>query len=99
MATNTLYVSNNPEYVLLKTDTVQALDTNWISGNAPQAPLSCMASIRYGHIAKAVLQSVADTEMSVRFDVAQRGVMPGQSLVIYDHSNTELLGGGIILES
>jgi tRNA U34 2-thiouridine synthase MnmA/TrmU len=43
----------------------------------------------------ASVESVSDANLVLRFDVAQRRIAPGQSIVCYDETNSFVLGGGI----
>jgi len=67
---------------------------NWISGKAPQEPISARAKIRYkAKEAEAVLFP-HDDFVDVHFAQPQKAVTPGQAIVFYNVD--EVLGGGII---
>ena len=69
----------------------------WVAGAAPSGPFEAEVQLRYrGEAIPAVVEAVAD-EVRVAFRVAQRGVAPGQSVVIY--RGDELLGGARILRA
>jgi tRNA-specific 2-thiouridylase len=71
---------------------------SWVAGQPPaDGPFEAEARLRYrGDDVPAVVESSAD-EMRVEFRTPQRGVAPGQSVVVYD--GDELLGGGRIVRS
>lgn len=70
-------------------------DVNLIALDRIDAPLRCMAKIRYRHQAAwaTVTQPDEDT-LRVVFDDPQRAITPGQSVVLY-HEDL-VLGGGVI---
>ena len=81
-----------------------ARNLNWVSGRAPEEPITVMAKIRYkANEAEAIVfpprhcesrcnrdQAICD----VRFADPQKAVTPGQAVVFYN--GEEVLGGGII---
>jgi tRNA-specific 2-thiouridylase len=71
---------------------------HWIAGEAPaDGPFEADVRLRYrGDDAPAVLE-VRDDELHAEFRSPQRGVAPGQSVVVY--RGDELLGGGRIVRS
>jgi tRNA-specific 2-thiouridylase len=71
---------------------------SWVSGSAPHTgPFEVEVRIRYrGEDVPAVIESRGD-QISVEFRTPQRGVAPGQSVVVY--GGDELLGGARILEA
>jgi tRNA-specific 2-thiouridylase len=74
-----------------------AVGLNWVSIDAPLAPLRCSVKIRYRHeSAPALVTPLSADRAQVVFDVPQRAVTPGQAAVFYD--GEVLLGGGIIEE-
>ena len=96
-------VSKNTEnntVVLGKTDDlmkrrVLIRDVNWISGEAPQAPLAVKAKLRYRQqAADAVLTPDGTDRAELLFEEPQRAPAPGQAAVFYD--GDEVLGGGTI---
>ena len=69
---------------------------NWISGEAPGAPIRCKAKTRYRHKEQPCTASVnADGTVTLVFDEPVRAMTPGQSAVLYD--GDVVLGGGIII--
>ena len=73
-------------------------DFNWISGEAPTAPLRCKVKIRYRQPEQwASVCPGADGTVNVTFDEPQRAITPGQAAVLYDGDT--VLGGGVIMPS
>ena len=71
-------------------------DFNWISGEAPAAPIRCAAKTRYRQKEQPCTASVnADGTVTLRFDAPIRAVTPGQAAVLYD--GDVVLGGGVIV--
>ena len=52
-------------------------------------------SSAHGTAVAASVESVSGANLVLRFDVAQRRIAPGQSIVCYDETNSFVLGGGI----
>lgn len=71
---------------------------SWVAGEPPSAgPFEAEVRIRYrGEDVPAVIEAEGD-RMRVEFRTPQRGVAPGQSVVVY--RGEEVLGGGRILEA
>lgn len=82
---------NNP---LLYHRNLVADQTHWINGQPEQIELRCHAKIRYRQPDQACTVSIQDHQLSVTFDVPQRAITPGQSLVLYQ--DDRCLGGSII---
>lgn len=96
MATNTLYVAQGHEHPWLCSTQLHAMDTSWISGNAPM-PGPYAAKTRYRQVdANCTLLNQADG-FDLQFQDAQWAVTPGQSAVVYQ--GDVCLGGGIITSS
>lgn len=92
MAQNQVIVGKEDEVFA---DTLIAWDVNWLTGAALKEPRRVEAKIRYGsRTAWATVSPLAAAKVEVRFDVLQRAVTPGQSVVFYD--GDEVLGGGVI---
>ncbi len=87
---NCLIVTKNKKDLFKKE--VIFRDQNWISGKAPKFPIKVMAKIRYGQ--KAASATIKGKNSAV-FLKPQQAVTPGQSVVFY--SNSEILGGGVII--
>lgn len=79
----------------LYTDTLIARQVNWISVEAPQAPMEVTAKTRYSQQeAAATVEPLSDGAVRVHFDVPQRAITPGQAVVFYD--GEKVVGGGTI---
>ncbi|MBP3729202.1 MAG: tRNA 2-thiouridine(34) synthase MnmA [Lachnospiraceae bacterium] len=83
-----------PEEKLFRRE-VLVRDFHWISGTAPEGPLSGQAKLRYRQKAAPVKALPWEKDsVLLQFDDPQRAPTPGQSAVLYD--GDEVLGGGII---
>ena len=79
----------------LMKDTLTAYDVNLISVAKIEGQMRCKAKIRYKHPeAPATVEQISDTEIRVIFDEPQRGITPGQAVVLYD--GDMVIGGGTI---
>jgi tRNA-specific 2-thiouridylase len=88
---NALIVGNE-EDILAKEVSVR--DMNFLTGEEPTDDLFEVRIRNHGLLAKGRLKK-SGKKYSVEFEIPQRAVMPGQSLVLY--RGTELVGGGILL--
>lgn len=71
---------------------------NFVSGEVPEQPFKCEGKIRYAaKQSPCVVTILPDNKMKVEFEVPQRAITPGQSVVLYD--GTKLLGGGVIADT
>lgn len=95
-AENTLVVGTADE---LGTRELLAVNFNWTSGEIPSAPFRAMVKSRYTARETPGLVTPLDngTMATVRFDLPQRDITPGQAAVFYD--GDQVLGGGIIIQS
>lgn len=69
-------------------------DITFVSDLSFPEKFSCTAKIRYNAKASPCKVEVSDGEIRAVFETPQRGVCPGQSLVLYD--GERVLGGGVI---
>jgi tRNA-specific 2-thiouridylase len=69
---------------------------NWISGKAPQGPITVTAKIRYKAKEADATLSFRNDSVDVHFTQPQKAVTPGQAVVFYNVD--EVLGGGIICQ-
>jgi len=93
MANNRVILGPNKE---LFSTRLLAGDFNWISGDAPDAPVSCTARTRYhAKEVNCTAQAMEDGTVSVVFETPVRAITPGQAVVLYD--GDIVLGGGTIL--
>jgi tRNA-specific 2-thiouridylase len=67
---------------------------SWISGKAPQEPITAQAKIRYKSKEAEAILFPRDESMDIHFTQPQKAVTPGQAIVFYNVD--EVLGGGII---
>ena len=82
-------------YTLGQRKGLNCTDVHWVSESAPTLPLSCYARTRYHQPDQACsLVSLTNNTLHVTFEVPQRAITPGQSVVFY--RDNECLGGGII---
>ena len=73
-----------------------AADFNWISGEAPAAPIRCKAKTRYRHREQPCTATAnPDGSVTIVFDEPVRAITPGQAAVLYD--GDIVLGGGEIV--
>ncbi|WP_027963523.1 tRNA 2-thiouridine(34) synthase MnmA [Halalkalibacillus halophilus] len=95
---NILYVEQGFHHDALYSDSLQAVDLNWLITDVPTEPFSCTAKFRYRQEDHAVTVYPANNlkEASVVFDEAERAITPGQAVVFYD--GDICLGGGTIEE-
>ena len=79
----------------LGTDTLRAVDINWISGSAPTDEFQTEVKIRFRAApASAVARPEPDGSALVRFEKPLRDITPGQLAVFY--RGEQVLGGGWI---
>ena len=89
-----LYVAQGGENHWLQSQRLDADELSWVAGSAPACSFRCTAKTRYRQPDQTCEVAVDDDRCSVRFDVPQRAVTPGQSVVFYD--GALCLGGGVI---
>ncbi len=95
---NQLIVGQSNHQSLIMGHQLQADQVNWISGHAPEFPLSCQAKIRYRQPDQDCTVSISDAgQLRVHFEQAQRAITPGQSVVFYQ--DEICLGGAVITDS
>lgn len=95
VAAGTVTVAEGAEHPALFKERLQSAAWHWVSGRPPEAPFRCQARIRYRQPLQACeVGPDEDGVRTVRFDVPQRAVTPGQFIVLHD--GDEVLGGGTI---
>lgn len=79
----------------MQSNTLNASQLSWVSGQAVSNSFRCTAKTRYRQKDQACqVTLIGDDHCLVQFDDPQRAVTPGQSVVFYN--NEVCLGGGII---
>jgi tRNA-specific 2-thiouridylase len=99
---NIVYVERGEFHPALYTDELVAEELNWIGGLPPRpldTTFECRAKVRYRQQDQACTLRLEDdgfggVRARVRFEIPQRAVTPGQSVVFY--SGDVCLGGGVI---
>ncbi len=94
LAANELIVDQGHDSPHLQSRRLVASELNWIAGEPPAAQFGCSAKTRYRQADQACVVSLKGDLAEVRFDLPQRAVTPGQSVVFY--AGAECLGGGAI---
>lgn len=92
---STREVTVGPEEALLSSQ-ARVRDVNWLSIDAPAAPIRATAKIRYRakDAAVTITPDAALRAVTLAFDEPQRAITPGQAAVFYD--GDVCLGGGWI---
>ena len=92
---NMLIVGQGHQHPLLFKSELRAKDLHWIADIGTEQPFSCQAKIRYRQADQICsVTPIANNEVQVTFELPQRAITSGQSIVFYD--NEVCLGGGII---
>jgi len=92
---NVLKVVQGKNHPDLFKSQLKVSDIHWISGDAAELPLRCMAKTRYRQPDQAcTISNNAGGGFIVSFEQPQRAITPGQSAVFY--LGDKCLGGGII---
>jgi tRNA-specific 2-thiouridylase len=95
IANNVLYVDQGHDSPWLLSRNVRSEQAHWVDGAPPATEFACTARTRYRQSdADCRVQVHADGSASVAFDLMQRAVTPGQSVVFY--RDEVCLGGAVI---
>lgn len=95
LAHNVLVVGQGHDHPLLFSTMIEAGTLDWVDNRTLQAPFRCSAKTRYRQPDQACLvEPLNEARCRVRFDLPQRAVTPGQSVVFY--RDDYCLGGGVI---
>ena len=90
---NIVVLGQKPELFSKEAD---AAEFNWISGEAPDKPVSCKVKIRYRSPEQpAIAEAGDDGTVHITFSEPQRAITPGQAAVLYD--GDAVLGGGVFV--
>ena len=92
---NVLYVEQNHDHPWLLSNSLEASQLSWTSGNPPKSGDRLQAQVRYRQPAQdCVVTDIENDQLTLRFDQPQWAITPGQSVVLYEAD--VCLGGGII---
>ena len=95
LAHNQLIVAQGHDHPALMSTGLTATNWHWVDGVGPPQSIACTARLRHRHPdTPASLEPIGPDHWQVSFASPQRGVTPGQSVVIYN--GQDCLGGGII---
>jgi tRNA-uridine 2-sulfurtransferase len=95
LARNALIVVQGHNHPKLFAPALICSQLHWINDCPPNNPLHCTAKTRYRQIeAPCLIKPSSDNKYQVEFDIPQRAITPGQSVVFY--LGQTCLGGGVI---
>lgn len=94
---NVLYVEQGFHHRALYSDSILAVNVNWVSDTEKPEEFACTAKFRYRQAdEKVTVVRLPGEQVKVIFDQPVRAVTPGQAVVFYD--GEVCLGGGTIDE-
>jgi len=93
---NELVVGHEDDPALVAGE-LQAMDVHWVTGKAPELPMSCTAKIRYRQDDQVCNIQETENGLQVVFEAPQRAIAPGQFVVFYQ--NDVLIGSAVICYS
>jgi tRNA-specific 2-thiouridylase len=91
---NVLYVAQGVDNHWLYSSRLLASELSWVAGKAAVREFRCTAKTRYRQADQACTVHITGGRCEVEFEMPQRAVTPGQSVVFY--RDDECLGGAII---
>jgi tRNA-specific 2-thiouridylase len=94
---NSLVVTSDLKHPSLTKKIIKLEKVVWTSGIAPELPLAVSVRTRYHNpLVCAIIRGNKNQKTcQVEFEIPQKAISPGQSVVFYD-KNEEILGGGVI---
>ncbi|MFZ2188973.1 MAG: tRNA 2-thiouridine(34) synthase MnmA [Candidatus Moraniibacteriota bacterium] len=93
---NILVVTNDIDHPSIARKKIELEDVVWVSALIPTFPVSVRVRTRYHNpLVHAIIGRISRGGCQLEFDLAQRAIAPGQSIVFYGEGD-EILGGGII---
>lgn len=93
---NVLVVVQGSDHPLLFKQCLYAGQVHWINGTGPVERFRCEAKTRYRQPDQSCEVEVENGRLKILFDVAQRAITPGQSVVLYQQ---DICLGGAVIES
>ena len=94
VSTRVLYVAQGGENHWLYSRRLRSEAPHWIAGVPPASEFRCTARTRYRQTDQGCTVGVEADGLALRFDMPQRAVTPGQSVVLY--AGEVCLGGAVI---
>lgn len=94
LQTNELIVVQGANHPLLFKQCLTATAPHWINGSPPAMVFDGHAKVRYRQTDQPCRVEVGDGQLHISFDVPQRAITPGQSVVLYQ--GDICLGGAVI---
>ena len=94
VAANVLVVAQGNATQWLDSTRLSASELSWTAAAPPSGEFSCTAKTRYRQPDQTCRVQMREDGCGVEFDMPQRAVTPGQSVVFY--RDEECLGGGVI---
>ncbi|MBS4199767.1 tRNA 2-thiouridine(34) synthase MnmA [Bacillus sp. FJAT-49732] len=92
---NVLYVEQGFDHPSLYSDSINAVNVNWVTDRKMPNEFTCTAKFRYRQPDEAVTVQIQENgDVNVLFDRPVRAVTPGQAVVFYN--GEECLGGATI---
>ncbi len=92
---NILIVGQGHDHPLMLHNTLEAGQLDWCNDKPLSSPIFCKAKTRYRQSDQTCrLEPMANGRCKASFEIPQRAITPGQSVVFYD--GERCLGGGII---
>jgi tRNA-specific 2-thiouridylase len=92
---NVLVIAQGKNHPILFAKGLYTSTIEWVNSEHPELPLRCTAKTRYRQPDQdCIVEETPDGRINIIFDIPQRAITPGQSVVLYQ--GNRCLGGGII---